>query len=104
MPFLHHLLPPVLAFFATYTLLALLVLVLVEEAGLPIPVPGDTLLVLAGALSLDRPLWFTLVALAGTELAVLTGSSVLYSLMHHGGRRFLTRFGKYLHLVPTHRR
>jgi membrane-associated protein len=100
MLFLHHLLPSVLAFFGTYTLLALVMLVLVEEAGLPIPIPGDTLLVLAGALSLDRPLWFALVALSGTYLAVLAGSSVLYSLMHLGGRRFLSRFGKYLHLGP----
>jgi membrane protein DedA with SNARE-associated domain len=100
-PFLHHLLPGVLAFFGTYTLLALLVLVLIEEAGVPIPIPGDALLVLAGALSLNRPPWFTLAALSGTYLVVLTGSSILYTLMRHGGRRFLARFGKYLRLGPT---
>jgi membrane protein DedA with SNARE-associated domain len=101
MSFPLHLLPAVRSFFDTYTLPALLLLVLIEESGLPIPIPSDTLLVLAGALALDHPVWFTLIALAGTSLAVLVGSSILYTLMRHGGRRFFARFGKYLHLGPA---
>jgi membrane protein DedA with SNARE-associated domain len=101
MPFLHHLLPAVRGFFDTYTLPALLVLVLIEEAGLPIPIPSDALLVLAGALALNHPVWFALAAVAGTGLAVLAGSSVLYTQMRHGGRRFFARFGKFPHLGPA---
>jgi membrane protein DedA with SNARE-associated domain len=98
MPFLHDFLTGVLSFFGTYTLPALLILLLVEESGIPIPVPGDTLLVLAGALAVDRPTMFTILALAGASLAVVVGSSLLYGAMRLGGRRFLARYGRFFYL------
>ena len=48
-PLLHHLARLLLGLFYAHELATLLVAILLEEAGIPIPVPGDTLVMLAGA-------------------------------------------------------
>jgi len=80
-----------------YGLLALFLLLLVEEAGVPLPAPGDTLIALAGAQS-HRTLPYTLEVLGLCTLAVFLGSSALYWVMRLGGGAFLDRYGHYLHL------
>lgn len=96
-----HILPglthTVLHLVHTYGVLALFALLLVEEAGVPLPAPGDTLIALAGAQP-HRTLPYTLEVLGLSTLAVFLGSSALYWLMRAGGRSFLTRYGRYLHL------
>lgn len=86
-------------FYHAHQLPALFLLVLIEEAGIPIPIPGDTLVMIAG-LQRDRGLLYDASVIGLSSLAVFLGSSVLYFIMRRGGRPFLLRFGKYLHLHP----
>lgn len=71
-----------------------------EESGLPLPVPGDFVVVYLG-----HHFASSLPALAGTwlglELAVVGGASNLYLLSRHFGRRLLEGWmGALLHLTP----
>jgi membrane-associated protein len=90
----------VLLFIDSYDDLAISVLVLLEEAGLPLPLPGDILIILAGIriaqgeMQLVRT-WITL------ELVTILGSTILYWLSRRGGRPLVYRFGRYLHLTPA---
>lgn len=96
-----HILPglthTVLHLVHSYGVIALFALLLIEEAGVPLPAPGDTLIALAGAQP-HRTFAYTLEVIGLSTLAVFLGSSALYWLMRVGGRSFLTRFGRYLHL------
>ncbi len=66
----------------------------VEEAGVPLPLPGDLAILLAGyrvAQGKMDLLW----ALLLLEVATLLGGSVLYWLGARGGRPLLQRYGRY---------
>jgi membrane protein DedA with SNARE-associated domain len=80
-------------------LLAGFVLILIEEAGVPVPIPGDFLMLLLGVHArLGRvPLWQ---ALAAMELATLLGATLLYLVASRGGRSLVYRYGRYIHLTP----
>jgi len=79
----------------------ILVIMAIEEAGIPLPIPGDGLLLLAGylvslgALSLPGSLFSALVG-------ALIGASVLYWVARRGGRPLVLRFGRYLRLDGGH--
>lgn len=98
-----HILPglthTVLHLLHTYGVFALFGLLLIEEAGVPLPAPGDTLIALAGAQP-HRTLPYTIEVLALCTAAVFLGSSALYWVMRVGGRSFLNRYGRRLHLNP----
>lgn len=75
---------------------AIFLLVFIEESGLPLPLPGDLVMMLAGyrvALGQMHLLW-TLFLL---EAATLLGASILYWLAVRGGRPLLYRYGRYIH-------
>lgn len=82
-----------------YSFGAICLAVLVEEMGLPMPIPTDLLIVFAGASqpqSLQRlVLWFLALSIASA-----TGASGLYAAVRRGGRPIITRFGRYVHLGP----
>src|SRR6476620_8856257 len=86
-----------LHFLHLYGMWALFALLLIEEAGIPLPAPGDTFIALAGAQP-HRTLAYTIQVLALCTLAVFLGSSALYWAMRLGGRSCLNRYGRYLHL------
>jgi membrane protein DedA with SNARE-associated domain len=88
-----------LHFFYAHELVTLFVALLIEEAGVPLPIPGDALLMLAGAAS-QGLVWSDAAAIVVCSSAVFLGSSTLYSVMHRGGRPLLRRYGKYVHLSP----
>ena len=70
-----------------------------EELGVPIPVPGDLLMLLAGiwvAQGRD-PLWLVL---AVEEGATVAGASLLFAGSRRFGRDLVHRFGGLLHLGP----
>jgi membrane protein DedA with SNARE-associated domain len=75
------------------------VLILVEEAGVPVPVPGDFLMLAMGAHAREGriPLWGALLVM---ESATLLGASVLYVLAGRAGRGLVYRYGRYMHLTP----
>src|SRR4051794_13434663 len=80
-----------------YDDVAVFVLVLIEEAGVPLPLPGDLVMVVAGfrVARGEMNLFLTLFLL---ELATLIGSSFLYWLAARGGRPLLYRYGRFIHL------
>ena len=70
-----------------------------EELGVPSPLPGDALMLLAGARARqgDFPLWAALVV---QELATLAGTAGLYRFSRRFGRALVARYGWVLHLGP----
>src|SRR5688500_18793383 len=85
--------------FDTHSLLAACLLLFVEEAGVPIPIPGDFAMVLIGAQArLGRvSLWQAILAL---ESATVLGGVVLYAASRWAGRPFVLRYGRVLRLTP----
>lgn len=89
----------VIAFYATHELLGMFLFLLIEEAGVPLLLPGDTLIIAAGA----RPghtLTSIVLVVATASAAATLGSSFLYALVRRGGRPLLVRYGRFLHLSP----
>lgn len=86
-----------LAIITAHVLLSLFLFLLVEEAGVPLLLPGDTLIIAAAARPNQTPLDAILVV-SVAALAAAVGSSVLFVLIRQGGRPLLNRFGRFLHL------
>jgi membrane-associated protein len=85
---------------ARHGVLAAFVYLAVEESGVPIPVPGDFLMLTLGVRARDGAivLWQVIVAMeAGTVL----GSSLLYLLARRAGRGLVERYGRYIGIGPA---
>lgn len=83
-----------------YETLALFLLLAVEEAGIPVPVPGDVVMVYTGYRVHRGYLpWYD--ALLIGVCATLVGSCILYHVGQRGGRLLLQRYGGYLHLTAS---
>jgi membrane protein DedA with SNARE-associated domain len=82
-----------------YDELAVALLVLVDEAGAPNPVPSDLAVMLAGhrIAQGEMSLLPTLLLLEG---ALVLGASVYYWLGARGGRPLLYRYGRHVRLSP----
>jgi membrane protein DedA with SNARE-associated domain len=80
-------------------LLAGFALVLVEEAGVPVPIPGDVLMLALGVHARQGmvPLWQALLIL---EVATVLGASALYVASARAGRGLVYQYGRYIHLTP----
>ncbi|MGO8946182.1 MAG: DedA family protein [Ktedonobacterales bacterium] len=90
-----------LALFHTYEVPTLFVATLIEESGVPIPIPADTLLILAGS-QYSGNVGHAMLVIGVSSLAVFLGSSLLFYIMHKGGRPLLVRYGHVLHLQESH--
>src|SRR5258706_12452488 len=82
-----------------HSLIAILIAVLLEELGIPMPIPTDLLIVFAGV-RVGRStnafaLWFLLL-----NIASALGASGLYLIVRRGGRPLIERYGRYVHLGP----
>ena len=77
--------------------LAVVGLVLIEDFG--VPVPGETVLILAAVYAATGRLNIVLVALLGFCGAVL-GDNIGFAIGHFGGRRLTERYGRYIFLTP----
>jgi membrane protein DedA with SNARE-associated domain len=86
-----------LQFIEAHAQLALFLWLLLEEAGLPMPIPGDLVILAAGA-RIGRGQMNLAVAVVLVEAGTLLGASCLYWVARRGGRSVLYRYGKYLHL------
>ncbi|MHB8620194.1 MAG: DedA family protein [Chloroflexota bacterium] len=86
----------VLGLYAAHELRGLFLFILLEEAGLPLLLPGDTLII-AAARKVLTPADAVLVILVAA-LAATIGSSLLYAALRRGGRPLLDRFRRLLHL------
>jgi membrane protein DedA with SNARE-associated domain len=89
----------VMALLITYGYWALFGLLFVEEAGVPLPLPGDTLVMYGGYQAHHGHMngfWVLASAIAGS----FCGSMTLYFIALKGGHGLIVRFGKYIHLHP----
>ncbi len=87
----------ILALMTAHQYPGLFFLLLLEEAGVPLPLPGDTLIVFVGVRSRSGQANAALAILLVAAAATL-GSSALYWLARRGGRPALARYGRFLHL------
>ena len=77
--------------------LAVVGLVLIEDFG--VPVPGETVLILAAVYAGTGRLNIALVALLGFCGALL-GDNIGFAIGHFGGRQLAQRYGRYIFLTP----
>jgi membrane protein DedA with SNARE-associated domain len=77
--------------------LAVIGLVLIEDFG--VPVPGETILILAAVYAGTGRLNVVLVAMLGFCGAVL-GDNIGFAIGHYGGRPLIERYGRYIFLTP----
>jgi membrane protein DedA with SNARE-associated domain len=87
------------AFLAQHAVLAAFTYLALEESGVPIPVPGDFLMLALGVRAREGliVLWQVIAAMqAGTML----GSSLLYLLARRGGRGVVERYGPFIGIGP----
>jgi membrane protein DedA with SNARE-associated domain len=83
-----------------HSLAAVFGLLTVEESGIPVPVPGDMVMMYLGY-QVHRGLLIWWEALLSGVLATLVGSFILYQVGRRGGRPLLRKYGRYLHLDET---
>src|SRR6478752_7561861 len=86
-------------FLDRHGLLAGFVFLLIEEAGVPVPVPGDFLMLYLGVRAGQGrlPLWQVVLVL---EAATILGSTFLYFVARLAGRSLVYRYGRYIRLTP----
>jgi membrane protein DedA with SNARE-associated domain len=84
----------------TYGIGLLFAIILLKEIGLPLPIPGDLLMLFAGARAAAGflPIWAVLLAAVA---AGMLGASVQFLLARGPGRGFIYRFGRYVGLTPA---
>jgi len=99
MDWLSQLLPTVAAFLDQHGLISVFALLLLEESGVPLPVPGDVLMLLVGVRvhQAHLVLWQVLVVM---ETATVLGASILYAVSARAGRPLAFRYGRFLRLNP----
>ena len=99
MDWLTRILPIVAAFLDQHGLLSAFVLLLLEEAGVPLPVPGDVLMLLVGVRvhQAHLVLWQVLAVM---EAATVLGAGILYVVSARAGRPLAYRYGRFLRLNP----
>jgi len=79
-----------------------LILLFVEEAGLPIFIPGDAVLTYTGykmSQTSNTPLWL---AISVAMLAVIAGSSLLFFAARRWGEALVEKLGHFLFIKPSH--
>lgn len=74
-----------------------ILLLTIEEMGIPIPVPGDVVIAFLGYEVSKGEITYP-IAFIILMIAVLIGSSVLYYLSYHFGQIIILKLGKFLHL------
>ena len=86
------------AFLNSYGVAAACTIMLVKAIGVPIPVPGDVILLATAARAAEGKvvLWLAFLALL---VAIILGSILQYLLARGAGRRFVLRFGARLGLT-----
>ncbi len=99
MDFLHNSLQLIEQYMLVYGYWAVLFGVMLENAG--VPVPGETILLIAGYFAASRPDQFNIFRVmltAATGAAI--GDNIGFSIGHHYGRGFLLRVGRFFFLTP----
>ena len=87
----------IFALVVAHPLLLIVLLIFIEELGVPSPIPGDLMMVFAGVQVAEGHVSLWLVLLI-EELATVAGSSGLYAICRRAGRPLVERYGRYIHL------
>ncbi|MBM2810749.1 MAG: associated Golgi protein [Chloroflexi bacterium] len=87
-------------FLATYGLIAIFTVMLLKEAGLPVPVPSDLIMITAGVQAATGAfsLWQLGVALL---VAIFVGGTIQYFLARNLGRQAIYRVGRLVGLTAA---
>lgn len=96
---LHDLNQSMHALLRTHALAVVVVVLFFEELGVPSPIPGDLMMVLAGVRAAQghNPLWLALLV---QEVATIAGASGLFFVCRRLGRPLVLRYGRFLRLTP----
>lgn len=87
------------AFLDQHGLTAAFLVLLIEEAGVPIPIPGDFLMLVLGVQARQGGIsvWQAIVVM---QLATMLGATFLYAISRWGGRPLVYRYGRFIRLSP----
>ncbi len=88
------------AFLATFGLLAIFVVMLLKEAGVPVPIPSDLIMISAGVQAAAGDLRL-LDLTAAVLVAVFLGGTIQFLIVRGVGRQFAYRFGRLVGLTPA---
>lgn len=82
-----------------HALAVILCVIFFEELGVPSPIPGDLMMVLAGVRVAQghEPLWLVLLL---QETVTVLGATGLFFLSQRCGRPLVLRYGRFIHLGP----
>jgi len=97
MDFLHNSLQLIEHYMLTYGYWAVFFGVMLENAG--VPIPGETILLVAGYFASTGVFRVPLVMLVAATGAVI-GDNIGFAIGHHYGRGFLLRVGRFFFLTP----
>jgi membrane protein DedA with SNARE-associated domain len=97
MDFLHNSLQLIEQYMLAYGYWAVFFGVMLENAG--VPVPGETILLIAGYFASTGKFHLGLVILIAATGAVI-GDNIGFAIGHHYGRNVLLRVGRFLFLTP----
>jgi membrane protein DedA with SNARE-associated domain len=87
------------SFLESYGLLAIFVVMLLKEGGIPVPIPSDLIMITAGVQAATGV--YTLLELTAALLvAILVGGSIQFLLTRRAGRQVIYRIGRYVGLTP----
>src|SRR4029079_19607424 len=88
---------PMMGLLERHSLIAILIAVLLEELGIPMPIPTDLLIVFAGVRVAGTTNAFVIWLLL-LNVASAAGASGLYLIVRRGGRPLIQRYGRFVHL------
>lgn len=97
MDFLHNSLQLIEQYMLAYGYWAVFFGVMLENAG--VPVPGETILLIAGYFAATGEFHLALVMLIAATGAII-GDNIGFAIGHHYGRGFLLRWGRFFFLTP----
>jgi membrane protein DedA with SNARE-associated domain len=87
------------AFLSTYGLLAIFIIMLLKEIGVPVPIPSDLIMITAGVQAAAGS-FGVLELLLALAIAILIGGSIQFFTVRSAGRPFLYRVGRFVGLTP----
>jgi membrane protein DedA with SNARE-associated domain len=85
-------------FLLRYGLLAILVVMLLKEVGVPVPVPSDLIMISAGVQAATGA-YTLLELLLAIEAAIAVGGTIQFLLARGLGRQFIYRVGRFIGLT-----
>ena len=99
MDFLHNSLQLIEQYMLAYGYWAVFFGVMLENAG--VPVPGETILLIAGYFAASRSDQFNIIRVMLTAATgAVVGDNIGFAIGHHYGRGILLRFGRFIFLTP----